>query len=184
MPVGRSGRLRQTSAPPQQTTHPPQSAAPQPSQPFSVSAERRRSQGTIRPDIRRAPVRGLGFTGRYPSPGTAGAACESRGDLVFGGPARLPWPQGPPRPSCGEVRHGRRISLGAAGTARAGALMTSPVRASLPCLPADWTGTNRRGYRRVRPNPVKPGFPRRGKSAPGAWQRLGTGCLHPVYNSR
>ena len=39
-----------------------------------------------------------------------------------------------------------------------------PVRASLPCLPADWTETNCWGYRRVMQNPVKSRNPKEGKS--------------------
>ena len=132
----------------------------------------------------RPPGGGLSLTGHCPSPVTTGATCESRGDLASGGPARLPCQRGPPRPDCGETRHCRRVSLGAASTARARTLVTSPVRVSLPCLPADWTETNCRGYRRVKLNPVKSRFPGQGKSAPGAWRRLGTGCLHPVDNSR
>ena len=65
-----------------------------------------------------------------------------------------------PRLNCGEVRHSRRVSFGATGAARVETLVTSPTRASLPCLPADWTETNCRGYRRVTQNPVKSRNPR------------------------
>ena len=55
-PAGRHCRLRQTAAPPQQTTPPSQSTAPQQRPSFSASAERRRSQGTIRSVRRSLPV--------------------------------------------------------------------------------------------------------------------------------
>ena len=113
---------------------------------------------------------------------------RSRGDIVTGDP---PAPVGSgvleaedyvPRPICGEVHHSRWISLGATSAARVKTLVTSPTRASLPCLPADWTETNCRGYRRVMQNPVKSRAPRHGKCASGPWWYLGTGCLHPVDN--
>lgn len=78
-----------------------------------------------------------------------------------------------PRLDCGEIRHSRWISFGATGAARVKTLVTSPVRASLPCLPADWTETNCRGYRRVMQNPVKSGNPEEGKSASDTWWYLG-----------
>ena len=64
----------------------------------------------------------------------------------------------------GEIRHSRRVSFGATGAAGVETLITFPMRASLPCLPADWTETDCRGYRRVMQNPVKSGNPGEGKS--------------------
>ena len=64
----------------------------------------------------------------------------------------------------GEIHHSRRVSLGATGAARVKTLVTSPTRASLPCLHADWTETNCGGYRRVMQNPVKSRNPEEGKS--------------------
>ena len=72
----------------------------------------------------------------------------------------------------GEIHHSRWISFGATSAARVKTLITSPTRASLPCLPADWTETNCWGYRRVMRNPVKPRNPKEGKSPEGSWRRL------------
>ena len=77
-----------------------------------------------------------------------------------------------PRLDCGEVHHSRWVSFGAAGAARVKTPVTSPTRASLPCLPADWAETNCRGYRRVMQNPVKPRNPEEGESPEGSRRRL------------
>ena len=95
-PAGRSGRLRQTAAPPQHTTPQPQSAAPQPSQSFSVSAGRRkvsgregRARGAVRVGARRASRVPRGPRGPRGGRGASGTSDEeilerskrSRGDL-------------------------------------------------------------------------------------------------------
>ena len=72
----------------------------------------------------------------------------------------------------GEILYSRGVSFGATSAARVKTLVTSPTRASLPCLPADWSETNCRGYRRVMQNPVKSRNPKEGKSPEGSWRRL------------